>query len=58
MKTPLGLVRMCTLPMGATNSIAHMQNAINRILQKFILAKTRSFLDDIPKKRCLYAEKD
>jgi hypothetical protein len=24
MMTPLGLVRMCTLPMGATNSVAHM----------------------------------
>ena len=58
MRTPLGLVRMCTLPMGATNSVAHMQNAMNRVLQEFIPAKTRPFLDDIPIKWCLYAEKD
>jgi hypothetical protein len=57
-RTPLGLVRMWTLPIGATNSIADMHNAMNRILQEFILAKTRPFLDDIPIKRCLYAEKD
>jgi hypothetical protein len=29
MKTPLGLMRMCTLPQGATNSVAHMQSAMN-----------------------------
>jgi hypothetical protein len=52
MRTPLGLLKMCTLPMGATNSVAHMQNAMNRILQSFILEKTRPFLDDIPIKGC------
>ncbi|MCO5610085.1 hypothetical protein L7F22_064320 [Adiantum nelumboides] len=28
MRTPLGLVRMCTLPQGATNSVAHMMNVL------------------------------
>jgi hypothetical protein len=49
---------MCTLPIAVTNSVAHMQNAMNRILQEFIPAKTRPFLDDIPIKGCLYAKKD
>jgi hypothetical protein len=31
---------------------------MNSVLQEFIFAKTRPFLDDIPVKRCLYAEKD
>ena len=52
MKTPLGLVRMCTLPQGATNSVAHMQNAMNRILRDFVPEKTIPFVDDIPIKGC------
>ena len=35
MRTPLGLVRMCTLPQGGTNSVAHMVNAMNRVLYAF-----------------------
>ena len=31
MRTPLGLVRMCTLPQGGTNSVAHMVNAMNKV---------------------------
>ena len=58
MRTPLGLMRMCTLPMGATNSVAHMQSAMNRILQRFIPEKTRPFLDDIPIKGCTTSNKD
>jgi hypothetical protein len=58
MRTSLGLVRTCTLAMGATNSVAHMPNATNRILQEFIPAKTRPLLDDIPIKGCLSQEKD
>lgn len=58
LRTPLGLLRMCTLPMGATNSVAHMQNAMNRVLQPFIPEKTRPFLDDIPIKGCLYKARD
>jgi RNase H-like domain found in reverse transcriptase len=58
MRTPLGLVKMCTLPQGATNSVAHMQNAMNLILQKFIPEKTRPFLDDVPIKGCLEGKKD
>ena len=58
MRTPLGLLRMCTLPQGATNSVAHMQNAMNKILEPFIPHKTRPFLDDMPIKGCLEELKD
>jgi hypothetical protein len=57
MKTPLGLMRMCTLPMGATNSVAHMQNAMHKVLREFIPEKTFPFLDDIPIKGCLVEDK-
>ena len=58
MKTPLGLVRMCTLPQGATNSVAHMQNAMNQILKDFVPEKTIPFVDDIPIKDCKEAKRD
>lgn len=58
MKTPLSLVRMCTLPQGATNSVAHMQSAMNQILKEFTLEKTIPFVDDIPIKGCKNEEKD
>jgi hypothetical protein len=48
MKTPLELVRMYTLPQRATNSVAHMQSAMNQILRDFVLKKTIPFVDDIP----------
>ena len=58
MKIPLRLVRMCTLPQGATNSVAHMQNAMNQILKDFVLEKTIPFVDDIPIKGCEEAKRD
>lgn len=58
MKTPLGLVRMCTLPQGATNSVAHMQNAMNQILKDFVPEKTIPFVDDIPIKGCEEGKRD
>ena len=58
MKTPLGLVRMCTLPQGATNSVAHMQSAMNQILKDFVLDKTIPFVDDIPIKGCEEKKRD
>ena len=58
MKTPLGLVRMCTLPQGATNSVAHMQNVMNQILKDFVPEKTIPFVDDIPIKGCKEAKRD
>ncbi|KAL3686784.1 hypothetical protein R1sor_013093 [Riccia sorocarpa] len=48
MRTPLGLVRMCTLPQGATNSVAHMMAGMNKVLKDFIPEKTMPFLDDVP----------
>jgi len=58
MRTPLGLMRMCTLPQGATNSVAHMQNAMNKILRDFIPEKTIPFVDDLPIKGCSMEEMD
>ena len=58
MRTPIGLVRMCTLPQGATNSVDHMMNAMNKVLKDCIPDITMPFLDDIPIKGCLDEEKD
>jgi hypothetical protein len=49
---------MCTLPQGATNSVAHMMNAMNKVLRDCILEITMSFLDDIPIKGCAMEDKD
>ncbi|KAL3702292.1 hypothetical protein R1sor_020314 [Riccia sorocarpa] len=57
-RTPLGLMRMCTLPQGATNSVAHMQNAMHKVLREFVPEITIPFLDDIPMKGCATEEKD
>ena len=58
MRTPLNLVWMCTLPQGGTNSVAHMVNAMNKVLRDCILDITMPFLDDIPIKGCLEDTKD
>ena len=58
MKTPLGLVRMCTLPQGATNSVAHMMNGMNKVLRHFRPQVTVPFLDDVPIKGCEEEAKD
>ena len=58
MRTPLGLVRMCSLPQGGTNSVAHMVNAMNKVLRDCIPDITMPFLDDIPIKGCTVEEKD
>ena len=58
MWTPIGLVRMCTLPQGATNSVAHMMNMMNKVLRDCIPEITMPFLDDIPIKGCAVEEKD
>lgn len=58
MRTPLGLVRMCTLPQGATNSVAHMMNGMNKVLRDFIPEKTMPFLDDVPIKGCAEEDKE
>ncbi|KAL3694614.1 hypothetical protein R1sor_008265 [Riccia sorocarpa] len=57
-RTPLGLMRMCTLPQGATNSVAHMQNAMHKVLREFVPKITIPFLDDIPMKGCATEEKN
>ena len=43
---------MCTLPQGGTNSVAHMVNAMNKVLRDHIPDITMPFLDDIPIKGC------
>jgi hypothetical protein len=45
--TPIGLFRMCTLPMGGTNSVAQFQRAMTRIFQNLIPDTCRVYLDDI-----------
>lgn len=45
--TSLGLLRMCTLPQGATNSVAQFTRIITRILFDLIPTACRAFLDDI-----------
>ena len=58
MRTMIGLVRMCTLPQGATNSVAHMMNAMNTVLADYIPELTKLFLDDVPIKGCYKEEKN
>ena len=58
MRTPIGLVRMCTLPQGATNFVAHMVNAMNKVLRDCIPDIKMPLLDDIPIKVCPELEKD
>jgi hypothetical protein len=58
MKTPLGLVRMCILPQGATNSVAYMQSTLNQILRDFVFEKTIPFVNDILIKGCQEGTKD
>src|SRR6476659_5593313 len=57
-RTPLGLKRMCTLPQGYTNSVAHLQKGMEVIFIDFIPETSRPFLDDMPVKGCLENEKD
>ena len=56
MRTPLGLIRMCTLQ--GMNSVAHMVNAMNKMLRDCISDNTIPFLDDIPIKGFLEDTKD
>ncbi|MCO5550070.1 hypothetical protein L7F22_003549 [Adiantum nelumboides] len=58
MHTPLGLVRMCTLLQGATNSVAHMMNGMNKVLRDFIPHITILLIDDLPIKGCEEESKD
>ncbi|KAK6215417.1 putative gag-pol poly protein [Colletotrichum tabaci] len=45
--TPLGLYRYCTLPMGATNSVAQFCRIMTRILYDLIPKCCNAFVDDI-----------
>ena len=56
-RTPLGLMRMCTAPQGATNSVAHVSNAMNKIFCDFIPEIVYPFIDDLPIKGCAMVEK-
>ena len=47
MRTPIGLVQMCTLPQDTTNSVEHMVNAKNKVLRDCTPRIMMSFLDDI-----------
>lgn len=45
--TPLGLMRSCTLPQGATNSVAQFCRILELILAELLPSIARAFLDDI-----------
>jgi RNase H-like domain found in reverse transcriptase/Integrase zinc binding domain len=45
--TPLGLMRICKLPMGFTNAVAEFQNCTLFILQEEIPHCTNVFIDDV-----------
>jgi len=45
--TPIGLLRMCTLPQGATNSVGQFVRAITRVLYDLIPHICQAFVDDI-----------
>jgi len=45
--TPLGLVRQCTLPMGATNSVAEFVRCMTKICRDHIPGRCMPYLDDI-----------
>ena len=49
---------MCTFLQGATNSVADMVNAMNKILRDFVPKVTIPFLDDVPIKGCSVNKKD
>ena len=57
MRTSIGVVRMCMLPQGATNSVAHMMNAMNKVLHDCIPEITMPFLEDIQMKGCAIERK-
>jgi hypothetical protein len=46
-QTPLGLLRMTTLPQGATNSIAQFVRVVTKILEDLIPDDCLPFMDDV-----------
>ena len=46
-QTPLGLYRMTVTPMGGTNSVAHFQRAMYKVLERHVPEFAEPFLDDI-----------
>ena len=58
MRTPIELVSMCNLPQGATNSVAHMVNAMKKVLRDCIPDITMPFLYEIQINGFLVEEKD
>ena len=49
---------MCTLPQGLTNSVAHMMNAMNKLLRDCVPEIMMPLLDDIPMTGCMMEKKD
>ncbi len=58
--TPLGLLRLTSLPMGYTNAPAEFQNCMTFILQDEIPKRAGVFIDDLPIKgpKTWYPDKD
>ncbi len=45
--TPLGLMRMTTLPQGATNSVAQFVQIVLKFLAPYLCDQAKSILDDV-----------
>lgn len=48
LQTPLGLLRMTTVPQGGTNSVGHVVHGVNEVFREFIPNITLPFIDDMP----------
>ena len=55
MRTPIGQVSMATVPMGGTNSVAHVVNGMHNVLRDFVPNLTFPFIDDLPIRGCTVA---
>ena len=51
-RTPVGLLRMCVIPQGATNSVGHVTSGMYKVLEDFSPEITQAFIDDLPIKGC------
>jgi hypothetical protein len=57
-QTLIGLLRMTTLPQGATNSVAQFVQIVTKVLEDLILEDCLPFLDDISVKGLLFMYND
>ncbi|KAG5462493.1 MAG: hypothetical protein BJ554DRAFT_4913 [Olpidium bornovanus] len=58
MQTPLGLLRLSVVSMGATNSVGHVQAELSEIFGAFIPRVTLPFIDDLSMRGARYDTRD